>query len=218
MIRVFLADDHTIVRDGLRQILAGQPDVCVVGEAGDGPSTLEALERTSCDVLVLDMAMPGLGGTELIRALHAAHPDLAMLVLSMHAEEDYAVRAIRAGARGYLPKTGAGGQLLGAIRQVAAGGLYLKQELAQDLALHLLLDDEPEPHTRLSPRERTVFDQLIIGRTVGQIADDLNVSVKTVSTHKARILEKMELGSVAALVRYAVDNGLLPPGTSENPD
>ncbi len=218
MIRVVLADDHTIVRDGLRQLLAAEEDMTVVAEAADGPSTLSVVEQTACDVLVLDLSMPHLGGTELIRAVRAARPELATLVLSMHAERDYAVRAVRAGALGYLPKTGAAGELREAIRCVAQGQLYLNPDLAQDLALHLLLDDAPEPHTRLSSRERAVFQELIAGRSVSEIAGQLQVSVKTVSTHKARILEKMELGSVAALVRYAVDNGLLPPESSTDPD
>ncbi len=216
MIRVFLADDHTIVREGLRELLSGVPDLRVVGEAADGPDTLQELGATACDVLVLDLSMPGLGGTELIRAVQEEYPGLPMLVLSMHAEQDYAVRALRAGAYGYLPKTAAVGQLVEAIRRVADGELFLNPELAQDLALHLLIDDELEPHTRLSPKERTVFELLVRGRSVSEIAETMQVSVKTVSTHKARVLEKMRLGSVAALVRYAVDNDLLPPDSSSD--
>ncbi len=209
MIRVFLADDHTIVRDGLRQILAAETGMEVVGESWDGESTLDRLGRLECDVLVLDICMPQPNGVDLIRLLRQRHPALSVLVLSMHPERQYAVRCMRAGARGYLAKTIAAEQLVMGIRKVAAGEVFLNAELTQELALNMLTEEQKEPHTLLSRREMDVFMRLVRGLTVGQIADNLGVSVKTVSTHKARILQKMQMDSVAALVRYALEHGLL---------
>ncbi|MCC5812562.1 MAG: response regulator transcription factor [Ectothiorhodospiraceae bacterium] len=215
MIRVFLADDHTIVRDGLKQILSGEPDMDVVGESWDGQSTMERLQREGCDVLVLDICMPRPNGVDLIRQLRQECPGVAVLVLSMHPERQYAVRCIRAGARGYLAKTIAAEQLVLAIRKVAVGEVFLNAEVTQELALNMLTEEQQEPHTLLSRREMDVFTRLVGGLTVGQIADQLELSVKTVSTHKARIMQKMQMSSVAALVYYAMEHGLLPEREGE---
>ncbi|MCP1675532.1 DNA-binding NarL/FixJ family response regulator [Natronocella acetinitrilica] len=212
MIRVCLADDHTIVRDGLKQILAEEPDIEVRGEAHDGEQTLALMDQVDCDVLVLDISMPPPSGVELIRLLLGSHPGLSILILSMHSENQYAVRSIRAGARGYLAKTSAAEQLVSAIRRVSSGQIFLNANLNQKLALNMLTDDDSEPHRMLSKREYHVFTLLVGGRTVSQIADELEVSSKTVSTHKTRILQKMGMDSVAALVRYAMEHDLIESG------
>ncbi len=212
MIRVCLADDHAIVREGVRRILAPEADIQVCGEARNGRETLEILRRSDCDVLVLDITMPAPSGVRLIRLLLREHPELAILILSMHGEDQYAVRTIRAGARGYLVKTATAPQLVSAIRRVAAGRMLLNTNLSQKLALNVLTHDGSEPHRRLSRQEYRVFFQLVNGRTVGEVASELGVSSRTVSTHKSRLLRKMELDSVAALVRYAIDHGLVEAG------
>jgi DNA-binding NarL/FixJ family response regulator len=209
VIRVLLADDHVIVRAGLRELLADTGDVTVTGEAGNGQEVLASVRQHDYDVLVLDMSMPGRSGLELIRQVKDEKPKLRILVLSMHGEAQYAVRAIRAGASGYLTKDSATEQLLAAIRRIAGGGAYVSPETAERLALDFNQPSEAAPHTLLSDREFQVFQMIVAGRTVGEIADALSLSVKTVSTHKSRILEKMRLGNQAELVRYAVRHKLV---------
>jgi DNA-binding NarL/FixJ family response regulator len=208
-IRIVIADDHAIVRDGLKRIFEGQPDLAVVGEARDGHEALAAARSDSLDVLLLDMSMPGRAGIELIKQIKAERPALPVLVLSMHDEEQYAVRAIRAGAAGYLTKDSATTQLVAAIRKVAGGGLYITPGVAEQLAQGLKAVPDDLPHKRLSDREYEVFMRLVAGESVSGIAERLHLSVKTVSTHKTHILEKMRMGSVAELVRYAVAHRLL---------
>lgn len=210
MIRVLLADDHVIVRAGLRELLADTGDVLVAGEAGNGQEVLASIRKEDYDVLVLDMSMPGRSGIELIRQLKSEKPRLRILVLSMHGEAQYAVRAIRAGASGYLTKDSATEQLVAAIRRIAAGGAYVSPETAERLALDFNRPaEEAAPHTRLSDREFQVFQHIVVGKSVTEIADALVLSVKTISTHKARIMEKMGLDNEAALVRYAVRHKLV---------
>ena len=209
MIRIVVADDHAIVRDGLKRILEGQPDFAVVGEARDGHEALVAARSDALDVLLLDMSMPGRSGVELIKQIKSERPALPVLVLSMHDEEQYAVRAIRAGAAGYLTKDSASTQLVAGIRKIAAGGLYITPNVAEQLARGLSAPADDLPHKRLSDREYEVFMRLVAGESVSGIAERLHLSVKTVSTHKTHVLEKMRMGSVAELVRYAVARRLL---------
>ena len=209
MIRVFLADDHAIVRAGLRELLTGTGDIEVVGEATNGQQVLAAVRAGEIDVLVLDMSMPGRSGVELIKLVKAEQPKLRVLVLSMHSEQQYAVRAVRAGASGYLTKESAADELVSAIRRIARGGAYITPETAERLVLESSSSDERPAHTQLSNREFEVFRMIVAGRSVTEIATQLSLSVKTISTHKARILEKMNLSSQADLVRYAVRHGLV---------
>lgn len=209
MIRVVLADDHAIVRAGLRELLTATGDITVIGEATNGQDTLAAVREGGFDVLVLDMSMPGRSGIELIKLVKAEQPRLRVLVLSMHSEKQYAVRAVKAGAAGYLTKETAADELVSAIRRVAGGGAYITPETAERLVLESNSRAEGPLHGRLSDREFEVFRKLVAGRSVTDIAHDLTLSVKTISTHKARILEKMGYSSQAELVRYAVEHGLV---------
>ena len=209
MIRVFLADDHAIVRAGLKELLTSTGDMEVVGEATNGQQVLSAVRSEEIEVLVLDMSMPGRSGVELIKLVKAEQPKLRVLVLSMHSEQQYAVRSVRAGASGYLTKESAADVLVTAIRRIARGGAYITPETAERLVLDTSSTDERLPHTLLSNREFEVFRMIVAGTSVTDIATKLNLSVKTISTHKARILEKMSLSSQAELVRYAVKHGLV---------
>lgn len=209
MIRVLVADDHAIVREGIKQILADQADMRLVGEAENGQEVLRAVRAGEVDLVLLDMSMPGRSGIELIKEIKRVQPSLRVLVLSMHEEEQYAVRAIKAGAQGYLTKTSAPDELVGAIRSVAQGRAYMRQEVVERLALSFSTPEEALPHTRLSDREYQVFLMLAHGQTVTAIAEELYLSSKTVSTHKARILQKMGCTSLADLIHYAVRKGLV---------
>lgn len=212
MIKVLIADDHAILRAGLKQILSETPDIVVGGEAANGHETLAKAQAEPWDVLLLDMTMPGRSGIDLIKQLKQLVPRLPILILSMHKEDVYAVRALKAGASGYLCKDNAEDQLVAALRKVAAGGLYITPTVAEKLALDMLQGDDADtpPHLRLSDREYQVFQALVAGESVSEIAERLNLSVKTVSTHKMHILEKMRCENIAELVRYAVRQGLLP--------
>lgn len=207
MIRVLLADDHNLVREGLKQLLAATADIRVADEAADGDQALALAKANDYDLAVLDMSMPGIAGIELIKRLKQEKPRLRMLILSMHGEAQYAARALKAGAAGYLTKDSASAQLVGAIRKIAKGGVHISEAAAAQLVAARPGTDAP-PHTRLSNREFEVFRLLVAGRGPTEIADQLHLSVKTVSTHKTRILEKMAVQSTADLVRYAVDQGL----------
>lgn len=209
MIRILIADDHTLMRDGLKQILAKDGDMIVAGEASDGFQTLDKVRSGEWDLLLLDMSMPGRSGVELIKQIRTEKPRLPILVLSMHKESDYAVRTIRAGAAGYLCKDSASQQLLNAIHEVAAGGRFISPEVAADLAFSMILRDERPLHALLSDREFLIFSKLAAGDSVGEIAQRLNLSVKTVSTYKTRLLQKMRMSSVADLIRYGLDHNLL---------
>jgi DNA-binding NarL/FixJ family response regulator len=211
--RVFIADDHAIVREGLRRILATDATIDVVGEAKDGYEVLNAVRAGGFEVLLLDLSMPGRSGVELIKQVKSERPDLRILVLSMHDEQQYAERAIRAGASGYLTKDTAAKQLVAAIARIAAGGMYITPAAAEALAARLQAPAEDLPHKRLSDREYGVLLLLAAGQSVSAIAERLHLSVKTVSTHKTHILEKMNMASLADLVRYAIAHNLL-----ESPD
>jgi DNA-binding NarL/FixJ family response regulator len=207
MIRVLLADDHQIVRDGLKRILGAAGDVQVAGEAADGDAALALVRANDYDVALLDMSMPGLSGIDLVKRLKAEKPKLRILVLSMHGEQQYAARALKAGASGYLTKDSAAQQLLGALRKIAAGGVQVSEAAAAGL-LAASMGDGP-PHTRLSDREFEVFKLLAAGASPTEVGEKLHLSVKTVSTHKTRIQEKLGLAGTAELVRYALEHQLL---------
>ena len=213
MTRVVLADDHAIVREGLKRILEGQEGIEIAGEATNGHEALERVRAGGFDILLLDLSMPGKSGIELIKQVKDESPKLRVLVLTMHEEDQYAVRAIRAGASGYLTKESAPGQLVLAIRRLAEGRLYISPNVAEHLALDVQPRGDEAPHRHLSDREFEVFQLLVHGRSVSEIAAQLHLSVKTVSTHKTRILQKMNASSVADLVRYAVHHrlGAEPP-------
>jgi len=216
MIRVLLADDHAVVRAGLREILADTSDITVTGEATNGQEALARVRAEDFDVAVLDMSMPGRNGIELIKLVKAEKPKLRILVLSMHSEQQYAVRAIKAGASGYLTKETAADQLVAAIRRIAGGGAYISPETAERLALGAGPRTDAAPHTLLSDREFQVFQMIVTGTALTEIAKQLSLSVKTVSTHKTRIMEKMGMTNQAELIRYALEHKLLddPPGSS----
>jgi DNA-binding NarL/FixJ family response regulator len=216
MIRIVVADDHTIVREGLKQLLSSAGDLAVVGEAQNGHEALERVRTLDFDVLLLDMSMPGKSGIELIKQVRAEKPKLRVLVLSMHEEEQYAVRAIKAGASGYLTKESATAQLVSAIRKVASGGAFITDSVAQQLALGAMPQSDGPPHGALSDREFQVFRELVSGKAVSDIAAQLNLSVKTVSTHKARIMQKMNMSNPAELIRYAIHHRLVDDPDAES--
>jgi DNA-binding NarL/FixJ family response regulator len=209
MIRIVVADDHTIVREGLKQLLTAAGDLEVVAEAQNGFEVMDRVRALDFDVLLLDMSMPGKSGIELIKQVHAEKPRLRVLILSMHEEHQYAVRAIRAGAAGYLTKEGASAQLVSAIRRVAGGGAYISADVAEQLALGAMPDAKGPPHSTLSDREFQIFRMIAEGKSVSDIAERLNLSVKTVSTHKANILQKMNMSTQAELIRYALTHRLV---------
>jgi DNA-binding NarL/FixJ family response regulator len=209
MIRVIIADDHTIVREGLKQLLLAAGRFEIAGEARDGHEVLKLVREKDFDVLLLDLSMPGKSGMELIKQVKSERPRLRILVLSMHQEHQYAVRAIKAGASGYLTKDSASTQLVTAIEKVAGGGAFISAEVAEQLALGAMPHTEGPPHASLSDREYQIFQMLVAGQAVSEIAAALNLSVKTVSTHKARLMEKMGMENQAELVRYAVRHRLV---------
>lgn len=206
MIRVLIAEDHKIVRDGLKRILAATTDMQVAGEAAGGDEALALVKSNQYDVALLDMSMPGLSGIDLIKRLKVEKPKLRILVLSMHGERQYAARALKAGASGYLNKDSAAELLVGAIRKIAAGGMHIGEAAAASLLVSAT--DKP-PHEMLSDREFEVLRRLVEGLGPAEIAERLHLSVKTVSTHKTHILEKLNLGSTAELVRYALEHKLV---------
>jgi DNA-binding NarL/FixJ family response regulator len=208
MTKVLLADDHALVRDGLRHILEGTSGFDVVGEAYDGPTTISLVRSTPADVLVLDLSMPGRNGIELVKQIKDELPTLRVLVLTMHAEQQYAVRAFKAGASGYLTKESASKELVSALTKISAGGVYVSLSMAERLAQSLNEPTDMLPHQRLSDREFDVFRRIAAGQTISEIAHELCVSAKTVSTYKTRILDKMQMPHEAALVRYAIQHKL----------
>lgn len=206
MIRTLIADDHPVLRAGLKHILAESGDVHLVGEVADGNELMAHLATNEYDIVVLDMVMPGLCGVELIKALTTAKPFLPILVLSTHKEDLYAVRAIRAGASGYLCKDNAANCLVDAIRKVAAGGKWVTPSVVAQLTHEA---DDVTRHSLLSNRELEVFLLILAGKSVTEIAERLTLSVKTISTHKVRIKAKLGLASVSEWVCYALNHGLM---------
>ena len=209
MINVLIADDHTVVRQGLKQILSEDPQLSVVGEAADGNEVLTALETLSVDALVLDITMPGRNGLDVLKEVKRKRPTLPVLVLSMHPEDQFAIRILRAGAAGYITKESAPEELVGALRKVCSGGKYVSPQLAEKLAVFIGDETTRPPHEKLSDREFEVLRMLALGKTVTEVAEELLLSVKTVSTYRSRVLEKMKMTSNADLTRYALQNGLI---------
>ncbi|WP_374482800.1 response regulator [Zoogloea sp.] len=209
MIRLMLADDHSIVRTGLKQVLSDAPEFSVCAEAATGDEVITQVRQSPPDLLLLDMSMPGRSGIELIKQLKSEYPRLPILVLSMHKEEQYAVRAIKAGAAGYLTKEHAGEELIGALRKVAGGGVFISPAVAERLALEYSARHNELPHTTLSDREYQIFQMIVAGATITAISERLSLSVKTVSTHKSRILQKMGMSSSAELIHYAIEHQLV---------
>jgi DNA-binding NarL/FixJ family response regulator len=207
-VTVVLADDHQLLREGLLRLLVSEPDLEVVDQAANGFEVLEALRRHRPDVLVTDLSMPGIPAMDLIKRVKSEFPGVAVLVLTMHAEEQYALRAFRSGANGYLTKDAAGEQLVGAIHKVASGGAYVSPALAERMAVGLRDLQGAPRHEQLSNREFEVYRLIVRGRRLTDIADDLHLSIKTISTHKTRIMEKLGVDSTALLVRYGMENRL----------
>ena len=209
MIKVLIADDHAIVRRGIRQILSETSDIHVGGEAGTADEVRRLVNEQRWDVVVLDISLPGATGIELLGELRRDRPEIRVLILTVYSEEQYAVRAIRAGAAGFLTKESAPDKLIDAVRKVASGGRYISTELAETLASVLAGDSSGAPHERLSNREFEILKLLASGKTVSEVALLLTLSVKTVSTHRTRLLKKMEMHTNAELTSYAVRNRLV---------
>jgi len=208
VINILIADDHAIVRRGLRQILSETDDLHVSAEAATPAEVIERLEQQRFDVVVLDIGLPGKSGIELIGDVRKLRPEARVLILTMFSEEQYAIRAIRAGAAGFLTKETAPEKLVDAVRKVASGGRFVSAELAETLATHVAGEAKGRPHELLSDREFEILKMIGSGKTVSQIADELGLSVKTVSTHRTRILRKMDMKTNAELTHYVVKNGL----------
>lgn len=208
-VRVLLADDHAIIRDGLKQILADTDDLIAAGEAANGIEVMQQIRGAEWDLLILDISMPGRSGLDLIRMIRDEKPQLPILILSMHQEEQYAVRALHAGAAGYLTKESDSEVLLAAIRRCAASGVYVSDKVAELMARGLRSSGADLPHSALSDREFQVFEMLVHGHGLTEIASEFILSVKTISTHKTRILQKMGMSNTSELIRYAIAHRLI---------
>jgi DNA-binding NarL/FixJ family response regulator len=208
MIKVLICDDHTIIRSGLKQILSEEKNSFVCNEAENGQSVLDKLYKGNYDIVILDISMPGLSGIETLKEIKKIKPKLPVLVLTVHPEDQFAVRSIKAGASGYLKKDAAPQELIKAIHKIVSGGRYINEQLAELLADDIDRDTNKPLHSNLSDREFEVMRLIASGKTAKQIADELSLSVKTVSTYRARLLEKMGIKSNAELTRYAIQNKL----------
>ncbi len=209
MIKILIADDHPIVRQGLKQILLEESDVKVLGEAQNSHEVLNFVQKQNWDVVILDITMPGRGGLDVLKELKQQRPKLPVLILSMHPEDQYAVRALKAHASGYLTKDSAPEELVKAIRKILRGGKYISPTLAEKLAFDLETETEKPLHETLSDRESQVMLMIASGKTVSQIAEELSLSVKTIGTYRARILEKMKMKTNAELMHYVFKNKLI---------
>ncbi len=209
MIRVVVVDDHAVVREGLKRIISENPGMAVTGEAGDGHEALKLIRGGACDVVLLDITMPNKSGLDVLKELRTEVPRLPVLVLSMHSEDQYAVRVLRAGAAGYLTKESAPAKLVQAIRKVVRGGKYVSPSLAEKLVSDLGTDTDRPPHEILSDREYQVLCLIASGKTVSEIGAELALSVKTISTYRVRILEKLRMKNNAEITRYAIKERLV---------
>ena len=208
-IRVFIADDHAIVREGLKQILGDSPDIIVAGEAENGVDAIKLFRKSKCHVMLLDISLPDKSGIEVLKQVKKERPETAVLMLSMHREDQYAIRSLKAGAAGYMTKQSAPKELVTAIRQVATGQKYVSAALAQELAAAVGEDHEAALHDTLSDREYQTLTMIASGKTVSDIARELSLSVKTISEYRARLLAKMKLKNSAELTHYAIKNQLI---------
>ena len=208
-VRILIADDHPIVREGYKKILTSQPDMDVTGEAGNGQEVLDLIQKKEFDLILLDISMPGRSGLEILKELKGRKPHLPVMILSIYPEEQYAVRAFRDGASGYLTKASTPKELISAIRKVSQGGRYVTEALAEKLTYFLHGDVDKAPHEKLSDREYQVMLLIASGKTVTQIAEELCLSVKTISTYRRHILEKMQFSTNAEITMYAIQNKLL---------
>jgi len=209
MTKVLIADDHPIVRQGLKQILFEEPDMETVGEAADSNDVLRLAGQQDWDIVILDITMPGRGGLDVLKELRQKYPGLPVLILSIHPEDQYAVRTLKAGAAGYLTKESAPEELIRAMRTVLKGKKYISASLAEKLADYLEREDQKNIHEILSDREYQVMVMITQGKSIKEIAEDLSLSIKTISTYRARIFEKMKLKSNAELIRYAIHKNLV---------
>ena len=209
MINILIADDHSVVREGLKQIISGNADMTVLAEAGNGNEAIEKIRGNAFSVVILDISMPGKNGLDTMKEIKVMHPDLPVLILSMYPEEQYALRFFRAGASGYLTKKSAPEELVSAIRTVSKGKKYVSPVLAEKLIGELDITTEKPLHSALSDREFQVLCLMASGKTSGEIAEELFLSVKTVSTYRTRILEKLHLKNTAELISYAIQNQLV---------
>ena len=209
MINVLIADDHPLMREGLKSVVAGTDDIGVAGTASNGQEAIEKLRKGHWDVVLLDISMPGMSGLEVLKQIRSQHPDLPVLILSVHPAEQYAVRAIRDGAAGYLDKENSVTEVVDAIRKAAAGGMYLTTAVAEQLALGVTANASRPSYEQLSDREYEVLCAIASGKAQTDIASDLSLSPKTISTYRTRILEKLQLKSTAELVHYALQRGLV---------
>jgi two-component system, NarL family, invasion response regulator UvrY len=209
MIRVLIADDHAVVRQGLKQILGDTPEMLVAGEATTGQEALDKVRAETWDVVVLDISMPDHSGLDILKQLRSEQPKLPVLVLSMYSEDQYAMRVLKAGASGYLTKDSAADELVKAIRKVVRGGRYVSPSLAEKLAFAVGADSGKLPHETLSDREFQVLRLIAAGKSVKEMAAELFLSAKTVSTYRARLLQKMSLETNAELIHYAIQNHLI---------
>lgn len=207
--RILIADDHVVVRRGLKDILSEDLKLAAFGEAQNAPEVFELLDQKDWDVVVLDISMPGRGGLDVLKELRVRYPRIPVLVLSMHPEEQYAVRVLKAGASGYMTKESAAEELVGAIVKVVSGRKYISSALAEKLAFDLETGVEKPPHETLSDREYQVMRMIASGKTVTGISQELSLSVKTISTYRGRILEKMRMNTNAELTHYAIRNELV---------
>jgi len=207
--KILLTDDHALVRQGLKLILADHFRGAVFGEARNAHEALQRVMKEKWDVAILDITLPGRNGLEVLREIRRLRPKLPVLILSMHPEDQFAVRMLKTGASGYLTKESAGEELVGAIKKVTTGGRYVSPMLAERMAAYLDMDVRKAPHERLSDREFLILRLIASGKTVGQIAKELSISVSTVSTYRARILTKMDLKNNAQLTHYALQNSLV---------
>ena len=209
MIKLLIADDHTVVREGLKQIVSDTSNIVVADEASNGQEVLDKVWKNDYDVILLDISMPGRSGLDTLEELKRTKPRLPVLVLSIYPEEQYAIRVLKSGASGYLTKASAPGELIEAIQKVSSGGKYVTAFLAEKLAFNLETDSELKPHETLSNREFQTLCLIGSGKTVKEIAEELSLSVKTISTYRERILEKMKMKTNSELTYYAIKNGLV---------
>lgn len=210
MIKVLITDDHAVVRKGLKQIIDETPGMLAVDEAASGHEAMEKIRKNAYDVVLLDIAMPGKSGLDTLKELKLERPSLPVLILTIYPEEQYALRVLKAGAAGYLTKESAPAELVTAIKKVSEGGRYISPSLAEKLAFNIGTDTDIDPHEKLSDREYQVMCMIASGKTVSDIADEMSLSVKTISTYRTRILEKMGMKNNAEMTHYAIKKELVP--------